>query len=204
MLNASDDDPVRDDFRKGRIEMERQQIYETVGTETGGTEITGTETAGTKTGQKAAWVDRMLEGSFTVEMSMLFPIILVLLAGIIIWTFYLWDLVKVRAMICEYGEKEYIWIGKAEQRRQSWKEVLTGELLVAGIDELEILDGEEQRKVRVCLHCSLAVPGIHVRNRIDVQIPKEKKTAVLIRQKVMLDTISHFRESGQQEEKEEK
>lgn len=135
------------------------------------------------------------EGSFTVEMSMLFPIILFVIVAMLFFVFYINDLVCIRSVVNRYT------VTLDNNRDKTGDEIvnelleeLKDETLIVNIKDIKIDKQRSKTVIRIDINFRFGYWRIDKNNAINVNIHTEDNISFIVKTKVFMDIAKSIKE----------
>lgn len=142
---------------------------------------------------KSGRLRRYQEGSFTVEMSILFPVILLVIVTMISFAFYINDLVCIRATVNRYA-------AAADNRGKTVDEIigelqaeLEKETLITDIKRIRAEDKKSKTEIGIDIHFKLGFWKIDKNNVINVTMHTEDTVSFIVKAKVFMDIAEYIK-----------
>lgn len=133
------------------------------------------------------------EGSFTVEMSILFPIILLIIVTMISFAFYINDLVCIRAMVNRYA-------ASTDNRGKTVDEIIRElqtesehETLIVDIKRIRVENKKGKIEIGIDVHFKLGFWETDKNNVINVTMQTEDTTSFIVKAKVFMDIAEYIK-----------
>lgn len=133
------------------------------------------------------------DGSVTVEMALVFPIVVFVVVSIMMMSFYMSDLVCVRTKIYEFG----ILYGKENTTEEELKiklqKDLKNQMIVANLKSVRVKRMDHKMKMSVSIGYDFKYFVIKKQDTINADIVSENSKEYLIRQKVIIDAVKDIK-----------
>ena len=130
------------------------------------------------------------EGNITIEMSLIFPIIIVIIATMIMCSFYRSDLVSIRAVLYKY---DIYGKGTDEIKNEIYNEICSS-VIVAKPRDVVVGNGEEECEIIAKIGYSQGFFNISRDDVIKVKKYQLDNHKFIIKEKVVADTIIRIKE----------
>lgn len=130
-----------------------------------------------------------IEGSLTVEMSLLFPIIVFVIVGVLLFNFYICDIVGARAYLYQYSITNSCENMEIEEVKQELLQELEKQMLVAKISQIRIQEQQDEWSVSVKMLVDIGFLEIKKESTINYKMQTVDKRSFLVKSKVLIDTI---------------
>lgn len=130
-----------------------------------------------------------LSGSMTVEMSMLFPVIIIVILAIIMFVFYINDVICVRAAAQKYGI-----ISNTDEKSESeiyneYMKNIKSDVIIAQIRSVDIKKDDEKTNIKTVLGFKLPIFNIRKSDNINVTMYDKDNRSYIVRAKIAMDMI---------------
>lgn len=145
-----------------------------------------------KTG-KLKWIRSYEKGSFTVELSLLFPIILFVIVTILVFALYVNDLVCVRAFVNRYVLTANELNKADDEIVKELQEELENKILVVSIKNLEAEQQKNKTKISVDVNFKFGILNIDRQDVVTVTVPAQDIPFFVVKAKVLIDTAEKLK-----------
>lgn len=129
------------------------------------------------------------DGSITVEMTLVFPVVLLSIFAIIMLGFYMNDIVCTRGIFQQYGIISNMNDYDEASFRNELTNALSDTLIVSEINNLNINKGKNKTNIEVDIGMDVKFFGIKKVNRIRVEMCNENNREFVTGAKVVIDMI---------------
>lgn len=143
-----------------------------------------------RTGEKMNIFKRYLSGSLTVEMSMLFPIIIMVILTIMMLFFYMNDIICVRAAAQQYG---IICNTDEKSENEIYSEYMNrikADVIIAKIKSVDIKKDDEKTNIKTSMSFELPIFNIRKSDNINITMYDKDNRMFIVRTKVAIDTVN--------------
>ncbi|MCI5602805.1 MAG: TadE family protein [Lachnospiraceae bacterium] len=143
-----------------------------------------------RTGEKMNIFKRYLSGSLTVEMSMLFPIIIMVILTIMMLVFYMNDIICVRAAAQQYG---IICNTDEKSENEIYSEYMNrikADVIIAKIKSVDIKKDDEKTNIKTSMSFELPIFNIRKSDNINITMYDKDNRMFIVRTKVAIDTVN--------------
>lgn len=143
-----------------------------------------------RTGEKMNIFKRYLSGSLTVEMSMLFPIIIMVILTIMMLVFYMNDIICVRAAAQQYG---IICNTDEKSENEIYSEYMNrikADVIIAKIKSVDIKKDDEKTNIKTSMFFELPIFNIRKSDNINITMYDKDNRMFIVRTKVAIDTVN--------------
>ena len=130
-----------------------------------------------------------IEGSLTVEMSLLFPIIVFVIVSVLLFNLYICDIVGARAYLYQYSITNSCENMEIEEVKQELLQELEKQMLVAKISQIRIQEQQDEWSVSVKTLVDIGFLEIKKESTINYKMQTVDKRSFLVKSKVLIDTI---------------
>lgn len=133
---------------------------------------------------------RNLSGSLTVEMSMLFPIIIMVIFTIMMLIFYMNDIICVRSAAQQYG---IICNTDEKSENEIYSEYMNrikADVIIAKIKNVDIEKDDEKTNIKTSLSFELPIFNIRKSDNINITMYNKDNRMFIVRTKVAMDTVN--------------
>jgi hypothetical protein len=128
-----------------------------------------------------------LKGSITLEMSIVFPIVFVVILLVLLIGFYMSDIVCIRAVM----QKEVLMANERNiEESEIYKEIKDIRIL-SNIDNILVWEKNNYVYVKVDVSAKFPILNIYKRESIEVNNCKENNKDYVVNTKIIFDIISH-------------
>lgn len=138
-------------------------------------------------------MNKQMSGSMTVEMSMLFPLIIIVISSMLLFAFYMNDIVCVRASAQEYGIIANTSDKSKEDLENEFYDSIKRETIVADIKNVKVNKSSNNVKITTVLSFGLPVFSISRIDEISVIMHEKSNKDYIVYAKVAIDTISRLK-----------
>ncbi len=138
-------------------------------------------------------MNKQMSGSMTVEMSMLFPLIIIVISSMLLFAFYMNDIVCVRASAQEYGIIANTSDKSKEDLENEFYDSIKRETIVADIKNVKVNKSSNNVKITTVLSFGLPVFNISRIDEISVIMHEKSNKDYIVYAKVAIDTISRLK-----------
>ncbi len=132
---------------------------------------------------------KALEGSITLELSLLFPIIFFSVMSIIYMIFYVSDIINIRSMLQQYAISESMIYKTQENIKNDLYSRLNGEMFIVNITDIDVNKNDNITNVDVGVNMEGNFFGIFMQDRIKTDVYNESNRQYIVRIKALIDTI---------------
>ena len=133
---------------------------------------------------------RQLSGSLTVEISMLFPIIIMVILTIMMIVFYMNDIICVRAASQQYG---IICNTDEKSENEIYSEYMNrikADVIIAKIKSVDIKKDDEKTNIKTSLSFELPIFNIRKSDNINITMYDKDNRMFIVRTKVAMDMVN--------------
>ena len=132
-------------------------------------------------------------GSITVEMSMLFPVIVIVISSIVFLIFYMNDIVSIRASAQEYGI-----ISNSSNKSENdiyveFYDSIKTETIIAKINKIEVTKNKEKTKIKTSISFDFLFFNLSRKDEITVNMLNVNNRDYVTQTKVILDIIRNIK-----------
>lgn len=136
---------------------------------------------------------KRLDGSMTVEMSILFPFITLVIATVILLIFYINDITCIRASAQEYG---IISITSEKSEKEICNEIYNSietETIIANISGINVKKNDEKTTININVTFTLPMFRLVRKDVINVEMYNDNNRKYVINAKVVIDIINKIK-----------
>ena len=131
------------------------------------------------------------EGSITVEAAFIVPIVILVIITSILFSFYICDIVCVRAVVENYCVTEGDNEKTEEMMCSDIYEGLKNQTLVAQIKTINVNKKKDKADIEVLMNFHIGYWNITKNDRVKVTMYCENTRQSIVKQKVFVDIVSH-------------
>lgn len=143
-----------------------------------------------KADKKIKIFKKHLSGSLTIEMSMLFPIIIMVVLTIMMLVFYMNDIICVRAATQQYG---IICNTDEKSENEIYSDYINrikADVIIAKIKSVDIKKDDEKTNIKTSLSFELPIFNIRKSDNINITMYDKDNRMFIVRAKVAMDTVN--------------
>lgn len=143
-----------------------------------------------KADKKIKIFKKHLSGSLTIEMSMLFPIIIMVVLTIMMLVFYMNDIICVRATAQQYG---IICNTDEKSENEIYSDYINrikADVIIAKIKSVDIKKDDEKTNIKTSLSFELPIFNIRKSDNINITMYDKDNRMFIVRAKVAMDTVN--------------
>lgn len=143
-----------------------------------------------KADKKIKIFKKHLSGSLTIEMSMLFPIIIMVVLTIMMLVFYMNDIICVRAVAQQYG---IICNTDEKSENEIYSDYINrikADVIIAKIKSVDIKKDDEKTNIKTSLSFELPIFNIRKSDNINITMYDKDNRMFIVRAKVAMDTVN--------------
>lgn len=134
--------------------------------------------------------NKSYSGSITIEMSMLFPIIILVIFTMMILVFYVNDIICIRASAYKYGILSSTDEKSEDEISKEFMNNIKSEVIIAKIKNIEIEMDNDRTKIKTTIGFELPVFNIVKSDSISVTMYNKDNRKYVVRTKVAMDIVS--------------
>lgn len=143
-----------------------------------------------KADKKIKIFKKHLSGSLTIEMSMLFPIIIMVVLTIMMLVFYMNDIICVRAAAQQYG---IICNTDEKSENEIYSDYINrikADVIIAKIKSVDIKKDDEKTNIKTSLSFELPIFNIRKSDNINITMYDKDNRMFIVRAKVAMDIVN--------------
>ena len=143
-----------------------------------------------KADKKIKIFKKHLSGSLTIEMSMLFPIIIMVVLTIMMLVFYMNDIICFRAAAQQYG---IICNTDEKSENEIYSDYINrikADVIIAKIKSVDIKKDDEKTNIKTSLSFELPIFNIRKSDNINITMYDKDNRMFIVRAKVAMDTVN--------------
>lgn len=143
-----------------------------------------------KADKKIKIFKKHLSGSLTIEMSMLFPIIIMVVLTIMMLVFYMNDIICVRVAAQQYG---IICNTDEKSENEIYSDYINrikADVIIAKIKSVDIKKDDEKTNIKTSLSFELPIFNIRKSDNINITMYDKDNRMFIVRAKVAMDTVN--------------
>lgn len=139
-----------------------------------------------------AFIKENRDASITVEVSILFPIVIFAIITIIYMALYLGDVVSVRAVVQQYAVLESNYNKSETDMMSEIGNNIRSEVLISDITDIDVEKYKEKTGITIGMKVKIGFFDIFMSDKIKVTMYSENNCQYIVKSKVIIDTLSNI------------
>lgn len=138
------------------------------------------------------------KGSITVEMTLIFPIIIMVISLVILFSMYISDVVCVRENLEEYAITNCNIKNTNDSIKSDINKRLKNDTLISKINSIDVNDSKNKKVINVNMVANMIFFNMKFEEEINVKMENKNNKDYLIRVKVITDTFNSTKDNLKQ------